>query len=461
MASLHAPPEPSTTKRKILELLLPLFKMYPRIDKYQISDTYNAAFPLDNLSVKKKFGYKNLDHMYTVLDVFNNEGTKVSISRPKLLALLLQPLLQEPQSNLEASFQKLNGFKLSILCEYCDVSSPRDLLKEVQSQTSNRPYSSLKVAKSMPSNTLMEPFLFDTMPHIRSQQPQKRKSHLFPHTPQFYCSAPITGTTAVRTSQPRIAPGVQGFIPPPPAFMSYTEELPSHYPNPQIHPRDDIFIPPLPGYHQPHVLSEKDIRRPPVRPQFKCSEDPQNVLDKIEMYIQTFASYFSKQGKHLPAYVVNQEVKSICSNASKQVGRHVDFKSIKFSNDFDKLQKRLNEFMRTFCWNCPITSLFELQRTICELEKIEDFKEFKIGPIVKHPEVIHLFKVPEDVLTVPEITAYDIHTCLTEYVTKTKTKNVEQFMTYMAEKFSVPSPLHLCVRISSFPLACSVSVNNY
>ena len=459
MASQEAPPEPSTTKRKILELLLPLFKMYPRIDRYQISYTYNTAFPRGSLSVKKKFGYKNLDHLYNVLDVFNNEGTKVSISRPKLLALLLQPLLQEPHSNLEAAFQKLNGFTSAVLCEYCDVSSLHDLLKELQLQKSNHPPSSVKAVKSMPSSTLMESFPFDTMPNIRLQQPEKRKPLLFPPTPQFCCSVPITNNMAVDTSQPRIAPRVQTFIPSPSASMPHVEQPPSHYPNPQIHPRDDIFIPPLPGYHQPHVLSEKDIRRPPVRPQFKHSEDPKNVLNKIEMYTQTFVSYFSKQGKHLPVFVVNEEVKSICSNASKQVGRQIDFKSIKFGNEFDKLQKRLNEFIRTFCWNCPITSLFELQRTLCEFEKVADFKEFKVGPIVKHPEVIRFFKVPKDVLTVPEITAYDIHTCLTDYISKFKSRanDVEEFMTYMADKFSVSSPLHLCVRISSFPLACSVS----
>ena len=451
MASREAPPEPSTTKRKILELLLPLFKKYPQIDRYQISYTYNTAFPHDSLSVKKKFGYKNLDHLYNVLDVFNNEGTKVSISRPKLLALLLQPLLQEPRSNLEDAFQKLNGFKSAVLCEYCDVSSLHDLLKEVQSQKS------VKVVKSMPSSTLMESFPFDTMPNIRSQQPEKRKPLLFPPAPQFFRSVPITDNAAIGTSQPRIAPRVQTFMPPPPASMPHVKQPPSHYPNPQIHPRDDIFVPPLPGYHQPHVLSEKDVRRPPARPQFKHSENPQNVLNKIEMYIQTFVSYFSKQGKYLPAFVVNEEVKSICSNASKQVGRQVDFKSIKFGNEFDKLQKRLNEFIRTFCWNCPITSLFELQRTLCEFEKVADFEELKVGPIVKHPVVIHLFKVPEDVLTVPEITAYDIHTCLTAYISKSRANDVKEFMTYMAEKFSVPSPLYLCVRISSFPLACSVS----
>ena len=363
--------------------------------------------------------------MYNALDIFNEEDKNISISRPKLLELLLQPLvpiLHEPHSSLDASFEKLNGFKPTVLCEYCNVSSLHKLMQEIHSQSSAK----------------------NPQPK-RNPHPQTPFSHH--HIPSHPVPQPFhldsaTNNTAAGTSQ-----------------ALHTEKPPSHYPNPQIHPRDDTFVPPLPGHRQPHVLSEEDICTPPVCPQFKRSDNSTSVINKIEEYIKSFVNYLSKQGKHLPAYMVDKEVKNICNKASSLMGRRVDFKSIKVGIEFDKLQKRLNEFIRTFCWNCPITSLFELQRTICEFEKIEDFEELKVGPIVKHPEVIRLFKVPEDILSVPEITAYDIHICLMKYISKSKknTRDVEEFMTYMAEKFSVSSPLHLCVRISSFPLACSVS----
>ena len=36
----------------------------------------------------------------------------------RFLLPLLQPLLQEPQSGLAVAFEKLNGFKSEVLCEY-------------------------------------------------------------------------------------------------------------------------------------------------------------------------------------------------------------------------------------------------------------------------------------------------------------------------------------------------------
>ena len=421
-------------QRMIIKLLLPLFKVRPSINKDQITNTFGAIFRTNRGLSVKKHGYSSLDHMYSVLDIFNENDKSISISRPKLLELLLQPLVQilhEPHSSLDASFEKLNGFKPTALCEYCNVSSLHELMQEIHSQYYITSQSSPKNPQSKRNPS-----------HSHPQTPVPHHHIPSPSVPQPFYLGSVTNNTMAGTSQ-----------------ALHTEQTPSHYPNPQTHPRDDTFVPPLPGHCHPHVLSEEDIRTP-VHPQFKRSENSTNVINKIEEYLKSFVNYLSKQGKHLPAYLVDKEVKSICNKASSLVGRRIDFKNIKFGIEFDKLQKRLNEFIRTFCWNCPITSLFELQRTVCEFEKVSDFEELKVGPIVKHPEVIRLFKVPEDVLTVPEITAYDIHMCLTKYINKSKktdTRDVEEFMTFLADKFSVSSPLHLCVRISSFPLACSVS----
>ena len=422
-------------QRMIIKLLLPLFKVHPLINKDQITNTFGAVFRTNRGLSVKKHGYSSLDHMYNVLDIFNEKDKNISISRPKLLELLLQPLVQilhEPHSSLDASFEKLNGFKPTVLCEYCNVSSLHELMQEIHSQHYITPQSSVKNPQ------------LDRNPS-RSHPQTPVPHHHIPSSsiPQSFHLGSVTNNTMTGTSQ-----------------ALHTEQPPSHYPNPQTHPRDDTFVPPLPGHCRSHVLSEEDIRTPPVQPQFKRSENSTSVINKIEEYLKSFVNYLSKQGKHLPGYLVDKEVKSICNKASSLVGRRIDFKSIEVGVEFDKLQKRLNEFIRIFCWISPITSLFELQRTICEFEKVEDFEELKIGPIVKHPEVIRLFKVPEDVLTVPEITAYDIHMCLTKYISKSKrtdTRDVEEFMTFLADKFRVSSPLHLCVRISSFPLACSVS----
>ena len=58
------------------------------------------------LCVRKKHGYKDVSHMYKVLDIFNEKNNEqVVISRHKLLALILYPLLQELYLNLEVAFE--------------------------------------------------------------------------------------------------------------------------------------------------------------------------------------------------------------------------------------------------------------------------------------------------------------------------------------------------------------------
>ena len=98
----------------MLKLLLSLFKKCPLIDNYKITNSYNVVF-CKFLSVRK-YGYSNLEQIYNVLGIFNEEHTNVSISCPKCSEPFLQPLLQKPQSSLAVAFEKINVFKPEVLC---------------------------------------------------------------------------------------------------------------------------------------------------------------------------------------------------------------------------------------------------------------------------------------------------------------------------------------------------------
>ena len=74
--------EPSMKQKEMLKLLLSLFKMLPLINKYEITNSYNVVF-CKFLSVRK-YGYSNLEQIYNVLGIFNEEGTTVSISCPNV-----------------------------------------------------------------------------------------------------------------------------------------------------------------------------------------------------------------------------------------------------------------------------------------------------------------------------------------------------------------------------------------
>jgi hypothetical protein len=181
-------------------------------------------------------------------------------------------------------------------------------------------------------------------------------------------------------------------------------------------------------------------------------------IEKFQSYLQNFLNYWSSQGKHFPLSVFEKEVKDII----RKFDLRINIRDIKVFNDFDMLYKRTCEFIRIFCWHSPITTVYELQRTICEFEKVTDFNELKLGPLLKHPDVIRLFRIPEDIPDcVPEITTYDIHLKLMKFIDRNKKNRgkpkIEEFIQFMTDEFSFPSPHHLCVRISSFPLACSLN----
>ena len=86
-----------------------------------------------------------------------------------------------------------------------------------------------------------------------------------------------------------------------------------------------------------------------------------------------------------------------------------------------------------------------------------------MGPMLKHPLIKDFFKPSKDVKEVPEITAYDIHCTVRKFIDANPKKrneklSPEKFMEFFARSQSVESPDELCIRITSFRLAFSVSV---
>ena len=229
---------------------------------------------------------------------------------------------------------------------------------------------------------------------------------------------------------------------------------PPHFPDSSVHPRD--------VHHPPSFVHKEDhqiLDRLPPPPDFKRGENVKDVIRKINSYVEMFTGIISSRGKHVPLWVVENELRSLLEKA-KRCGHYLNMKVIDFWINWEKLHKRTIEFIKVFCWHSPITTLYELQRILNESENVSDFKELKMGPLLKHPEIIRLFKVPEDLETVPEITAYDVHCKLFKFLDKNKNKKsktqLEDFLDFLSHTFSIESPLHICIRITSYALACQV-----
>ena len=207
---------------------------------------------------------------------------------------------------------------------------------------------------------------------------------------------------------------------------------------------------------------------PPVRrsfPSFSRRESKGQAIEKLEIYLRNELTILSSQGKHLPAQVVNEITKDAVSKTNRMVGGWlVSLKDIKCTSEFSRRYSRILEFIRCFCWNSTITSLFELQKAILILEESSNFEDLQMGPILTHPLVKDLFKPPHDLHKVPEITAYEIQTQLAKFIYKHKKGekyDMSDFLDFLSRELSASSPEYLCIRITSFPLALSVSIIDF
>lgn len=95
--------------------------------------------------------------------------------------------------------------------------------------------------------------------------------------------------------------------------------------------------------------------------------------------------------------------------------------------------------------------MYELQLAICENEGIEQFEELELGPLLKHPLVMHYFSLSSDVTEVLQIKTEDIISYLHKFVDTRRGKEVkiDELLDYIASKRSVASREMLQVRIQS------------
>ncbi|EEF44191.1 conserved hypothetical protein [Ricinus communis] len=110
---------------------------------------------------------------------------------------------------------------------------------------------------------------------------------------------------------------------------------------------------------------------------------------------------------------------------------------------------KINAFIHCFVAVRRITSLYDLEVAICENEGIEQFEELKLGPLLRHPLVLHYFSVSCDATEVLKITTEDIILTLHEYMGTFKEKDItaDEFLDFIVKKRSVNGKGNLGVRI--------------
>lgn len=111
-------------------------------------------------------------------------------------------------------------------------------------------------------------------------------------------------------------------------------------------------------------------------------------------------------------------------------------------------EAKVNSFIHCFVGVQKITSLHDLETAICESEGISSFEELELGPMLKHPLVMHYFSVGSDVTEIFKITSEQIVGYLNILLHKRRKITVDDLLDYIAKRKN-ESRENLCVRIQS------------
>ncbi|KAM0024170.1 hypothetical protein Hdeb2414_s0022g00612571 [Helianthus debilis subsp. tardiflorus] len=114
-------------------------------------------------------------------------------------------------------------------------------------------------------------------------------------------------------------------------------------------------------------------------------------------------------------------------------------------------EAKVNSFIHCFVGVQKITTLHDLEMAICESEGVKSFEELKLGPILKHPLVVHYFSVAPDVTQVCKITSEQIVAYLSILPRKDRKTTDDDLLGFIAKRMKKTRG-HLCIRIQSLAM---------
>ncbi|KAK1435357.1 hypothetical protein QVD17_01118 [Tagetes erecta] len=152
-------------------------------------------------------------------------------------------------------------------------------------------------------------------------------------------------------------------------------------------------------------------------------------------------------GESVSAWSVSKSALVILNAVSfEAMGFHMQ--NVPSLNRIMLTEAKVNSFIHCFVGVQKITSLHELDKAICESEGIKSFEELELGPILKHPLVVHYFSVGPDVTEIFKITSEQIVAYLSMLPRKKRKTMVDDLLDFIAKRRK-KSRESLCIRIQS------------
>ena len=131
--------------------------------------------------------------------------------------------------------------------------------------------------------------------------------------------------------------------------------------------------------------------------------------------------------------------------------------------------------------------MYDLEVAICKNEGVDNFEKLELGPLLRHPLVLHYFSLKSDATEVFKITGEEVFCFLWKFIHRKKKKKkkksqnidsveveesldgkkkkkknryinniqVEEFLDYIAKRRSVASKEELCIRVQNLGMHVS------
>ncbi|GMH20284.1 hypothetical protein Nepgr_022125 [Nepenthes gracilis] len=189
----------------------------------------------------------------------------------------------------------------------------------------------------------------------------------------------------------------------------------------------------------------------------KFTAQPQNAtpnrreaLEKIEASVAKARRELIASGESVSTWKVSQSaLVTLQADSLESLG--FQLQEVPSLHHLIVVEGKINAFISCYVAVWRITSLYDLELAICKNEGIEKFEELELGPLVRHPLVMHYFSVNSDVTDVYHITSQEVISYLSEFIDARKGRSfkVDEFLDFIAKKCKVTGWEKLGVRIQS------------
>ncbi|PQQ21620.1 hypothetical protein Pyn_15063 [Prunus yedoensis var. nudiflora] len=263
-------------------------------------------------------------------------------------------------------------------------------------------------------------------------------SYIFPPNPAFPSHPALNPYPAFPTQNPNFTP----------------QQLPNSSFRPQAlpeNPRPNVDSQQLSNSaFPPQSLSENPNVGPLQRPS-NSAFWPKEMLERIDGSVEEARAELVAAGRSVSAWKVLESA-LLMLKVDAWSSLMLPMYQVPSLHRLMLTEGRINAYIHCFVGVRKITSLYDLELAICKNENIQQFEELGLGPLLRHPLVLHYFQVSSDTTEVFKITSEEIVFLLIGFLTHKREvtdDSVEEFLDFIVKRRSVVSKEKLGIRICS------------